>query len=228
MRAQQIILIPIIMAFAWCCIRQAHAQITYANCNVPSVTAAYCPDRPSSYAGVNAHLDLKIAFLANEFGPNHGYTRKCMWTTPQKTVIGFLQYYAWDCPVNPAHHVQRAWLGNDCPIGTSWDETSNACWSTSPLDPGKNNQCDTSTGAAPGSTLLTSSLGHKAAPARRYVGGRVPAGTVLRGVCLVRRALRRYNVLVRPLSDEIAFFTVDISPTRDGTLCLPCVHYMEG
>ncbi len=117
----------------------AYAQDPYAGCSSIDVHIARCLDRPSSYAPVDAYLTNRIAEYTATFGPDHGYTKKCIWSGNKK-VHGFLQYHLWGCPDTEVQF-WRYWMGDDCPLGTAWQDSSHACISLLTVDPAKNNQC---------------------------------------------------------------------------------------
>jgi RHS repeat-associated protein len=144
-----VVALIVAIATLWIGIGQVHAQTIEELCTDVESTVGQCPDRSTSRAMVAAYLDHREAEYTEAFGPDHGYTNKCIWLfgTPRH-YAGWLRHYTEVCPTEgPSNvYVHRYWLGDDCPNGGVWDDASNTCFNSLNPDPGKNNQCDLQTG----------------------------------------------------------------------------------
>jgi len=149
---------------------RAQAQST-EGCSDPELTAAYCPDRASAYAGIVAHLEWVEGYYAWNYGPNHGMTKMCILPQPEfKRYVGFLQYYAWGCPTSTgAYGYWRQWIGSECAVGSTWDESSKSCVGPGIVDLGKNNQCDVPTGPVLAGNPVNIFVGNKLEIANDYL-----------------------------------------------------------
>jgi RHS repeat-associated protein len=148
-RIKTIVILVATIAALWIGTGRAHAQTLEELCTDVESTVGHCPDRSISRAMVAAYLDHREAEYTEVFGPDHGYTNKCIWMfgTPQH-YAGWLRHYTEVCPTEGSSnvYVHRYWLGDDCPNGGTWDDASNTCFNPMNPDPGKNNQCDVQTG----------------------------------------------------------------------------------
>lgn len=124
----------------------AKAQTLDELCTVVQSTVGRCPDRAMARAMVDAWISDREAQYTEAFGPDHGYTKHCIWLMG-KQYNGRLLHYSGVCPTEGSSdvYVYRFWDGADCPSGRVWEESSHACVSPTPFDPAKNNQCCVST-----------------------------------------------------------------------------------